>query len=110
MDISRRELLLQADESSISAEQKDKLRKRLTEEIADGTALLSLKNSKGWKLIVDEFITPNTHISKLLSAPKEKRDEVHARVEVLLELLNFIEQKITQGVRGSDTAEQLKGR
>jgi len=110
MDISRRELLLQSEESSVGEEQKNKLRKKLTEEIADGTALLSLKSSRGWKLLLDEFLTPNTHISKLLSAPKEKRDEAHARVEILLELLNFIDQKITQGVRGSETVEQLKGR
>ena len=94
------------------------LRKELSEEqvnrsvelIDKGEAYEALRNSRGWKLLVEEFIRPRLQVEAFLSASHEELPYIQHEMRILTELLNFVESKIQQSKLEKELLDKLKRR
>lgn len=86
---NRRDLLLEAEHNK-PPEDKNKLASIIDE----GMTLQNLIDSRGWKLLYDKYIRPNTLEDKWLDAPRETAEDIRIEVRVLRRLLQFIDKRI----------------
>ena len=78
-------------------------------EIIDkGSAYASLKDNRGWKFLVEEFVQPRLSIDRFLAADKEDLPYVQHEMKILSELLNFVDNRIAQANAEQRLLEKLK--
>jgi len=78
-------------------------------EIIDkGSAYASLKDNRGWKFLVEEFIQPRLSIDRFLTADKEDLPYIQYEMKILSELLNFVDNRIAQANAEQRLLEKLK--
>ncbi len=91
--MDRRDLLINTPDKTIADN------KKMHNTIQEGGALLSLKESAGWKILYGEFLLPNTNINVLLNAKPEELADIRAGVKKLTEMLNWMEAKIKSSIK-----------
>jgi hypothetical protein len=100
----RKDLLLQGETPEKPVFQRDE--SSLAEFTDKGTAYSILKESRGWKMLLNEFITPRKSLDRFLKTKTgQERHEVWGALKELDELISFIEGRIKEG---NDAAKQLK--
>ncbi len=93
---------------------------KLAKVVNDANSLINLKNSLGWKILMEDFIQPRMQLGRVLSAPMDKFQtvvvtekevrvpqvsetlpEARAAVKELSEFLSFVERKINDGLEAN---------
>ncbi len=90
---SRKDLLLSIPDKAIADN------KKMHNTIQEGGALLALKETAGWKILYEEFLSPNININILLQAKPEELADIRAGVKKLTEMLNWMEAKIKSSIK-----------
>jgi hypothetical protein len=104
--MDRKDMLIQAD---LQAPKVPKDAKKLDDEAVEGIALKQMSESRGWKVLMEKFIKPRSHISRILQAIDRKgRDEACGAVDELLALTNFVEGHIKDGYSALEQLEAIK--
>lgn len=79
---------------------------RLAEMAEEAAILLMMTETRGWKLLMEKFITPRSALSRILQAQGNRpRDEAIGAVSELTELTRFVDGHIADG---KSAAEQLE--
>lgn len=97
--MERRDLLL--EEKTKKPIDRDKLARDLDE----GMALVNMMETRGWKILFEGFIKPNTEESKFLEAPREELADIRAEMRALKKLLKFIDTRVE---KANDAASKIK--
>ena len=92
--MDRKELLLESSEpKSITAEEEAKLKKAA--EV--GAMYLSMKDSPGWKDLMEKHISRQISQERYLEAANESLADIRAEQRALFNLLNFINKRVDEG-------------
>jgi len=105
--MDRKSLLAQVD-----AQDKPPLdEKKLVELVEEAAMLTSLKESRGWKLVYDQYIKSRISIDRYLSTKsRQQRDEVWGAMTDIDGLMKFIDGRITNGEKAAAQLEAIRGR
>jgi hypothetical protein len=83
--------------------------KKLEEEAVEGMALKMMSETKGWKILLERFITPRSSLSRFLQTKTtQERHEVHGSLNELNELMNFLDRHIKDGKTASEQIESIR--
>lgn len=81
----------------------------LTEVRDEGASYLELVETRGWKLLLKKFLEPRSSVNRILSQPGGRsRDEATAAVAELVELKNYVEGRIKEGLKAHEELKALK--
>jgi len=72
-----------------------------------GEAYLSLVNSRGWELLLEEFIAPRLSMERFINANPNDLPFIQREMRLLIELLNFVENSIRQAKLEANLMEKL---
>jgi len=103
-DDDRRKVVADSANKDINQQAVDKSR----ELVDKGAAYASLKDHRGWKFLLEEFIEPRLSVDRFLSAEKEELPYIQHEMKILTELLNFIDNRISQSNIERRLLEKLK--
>lgn len=82
---------------------------KLAEAVDEGASYLNLLDSRGWKLLVKNFIEPRSSLSRILALPRgRERDAATEAVAELAELMKYINGRITDGRKANDELEAIR--
>lgn len=98
MPYDRKELLMEEPPKRPVVETQHKLQ----EQADEAGIYMSLTSSLGWKKLMKDYIDPRTNMNRLMFAPADKLGDERAGVKELVNLLNFINDKIKEGTRAFD--------
>jgi hypothetical protein len=70
----------------------------LSKNVNEGSALLNMKETFGWKLLYEKFIEPRVNQNRYLMASKDDLIETRAAMRELNEMLSFIDNRIKEGI------------
>lgn len=102
----RKDMLVQVD---LQAPKMPKEAKKLEEESSEGFALKVMTESRGWKILLEKFIKPRSHVNRILAArTTQERHEACGAVAVLQDLTNFVEGHIKEGYSALSELETLR--
>ena len=105
--MERKDLLLKGDTPERQVPQQSE--EKLSELIDEGASYLNLIDSRGWKLLVKNFIDPRSSINRILATPGGRsRDEATMGVAELIELMKYISGKIDEGKKANTQLETLR--
>jgi len=100
MAISRRDLVL-----NNGVDQEEVKKKK---NIDEGSALLGMTETYGWKILYRDFIQPNIDINRILTAEEEKLADIRAEMKILMNMLSFINSKIDTALKSTERGENDK--
>lgn len=80
-------------------------KEKLAKELDEGRALVGMKETRGWKIVYEGFIIPNTEEARFLEASREELADIRAEMRVLRRLQKFIDTRITAA---NKAAEKIK--
>jgi len=102
--MDRKDLLLQWEVPSEPLIWQDE--PNLADKTDKGAAYSLLKESRGWKLLLSEFITPRKSLDRFLKTKTtQERHEIWGALKELEELISHVEGRIKEG---NDAAKQLR--
>lgn len=82
---------------------------QLLKDVDEAAALAALVGTRGWKILLDNFIAPRMSIERLLRRQGPFRQaEERGSVRTLKELIEFVEGRITEGQKSNDDLEALR--
>lgn len=81
-------------------------KEKLAKDLDEGRALAGMKETRGWKILFEGFIKPNTEEDRLLEAPREELADIRAEMRVLRRLQKFIDTRITAANKAADKIKQ----
>jgi len=101
--MDRKELLLESSvHKEITTEEEVKLRKAA--EV--GAMYLSMKDSPGWKDLMEKHINRQISQERYLEAPNDQLADIRAEQKSLFTLLNFIKNRIDEGDKAFKTLKK----
>jgi hypothetical protein len=104
--VDRKTLLVQAD---LERPKLPRDPKKLENEASEGLALKQMIETRGWKILLAEFIEKRNSIQRFLSTKTTKeRDEAFGALTELNELLNFVSRHIKDGEDSWKELETIK--
>ena len=107
--MERKELLLQAEVPERPQPQKSE--PKLAADVEEASCYLQMMETRGWKLLVKNFIEPRSSLSRILAQPGGRsRDEATAAVAELIELVKYIDGRIRDGKKANEELEAIKQR
>jgi hypothetical protein len=98
--MDRKELLMEAAERKPAVD-----REVLSKQLDKGSALATMKDSRGYKILYEDFISKKIQESRFLGCAREDLEDTRAEIRVLREMLNFIDLSIKVA---NEAAEKLK--
>ena len=105
--MDRKDLLMKGDVPGRQVPQQSE--QKLSELIDEGASYLNLLETRGWKLLVKNFLDPKSSLSRILAQPGGRaRDEATAAVAELVELTKYINGKIDEGKKANTQLESLR--
>jgi hypothetical protein len=82
---------------------------KLSESVDEGASYLNMMESRGWKLLVKNFINPRSSLNRILAQPGGRsRDEATSAVAELVELMKYINGRITDGQKDHEKLEAIR--
>ena len=102
-DDDRRKVVADSASKDINQQAVDKSR----ELVDKGAAYANLKDHRGWKFLLEEFIEPRLSVDRFLSAEKEELPYIQHEMKVLIEMLGHIESRIKQAHLEAKLLEKL---
>lgn len=107
MGIERKDMLLAAD--SPERPKPAQSETKLAETLDEGASYLQLIDTRGWKLLVKNYIEPRSSLNRILAQPGgRQRDEAIAAVAELEELKKYINGRIADGKKANDELETIR--
>ena len=98
--MDRKELLLESSEKKeLTSEEELKLRKAA--EV--GAMYLAMKDSPGWKDLMEKYLSRQISQERYLEASAENLADIRAAQKSLFDLLNFINKRIDDGEKAFKT-------
>ena len=105
--MDRKDMLVKADAQERPMPQKSE--QKLSETVDEGASYLNLVDSRGWKLLVKNFLDPRSSLSRILAQPGGRlRDEATAAVAELVDLMKYINGRIEEGKKANTELESLR--
>jgi hypothetical protein len=105
--MERKDLLLQTE--APTPPKATQSEPKLAESVDEGASYLNMLDGRGWKLLVKNFIEPRSALTRILQQPGGRaRDEATAAVAELVELVKYIEGRISQGRKANEDLEKVK--
>jgi hypothetical protein len=101
MPMDRKDLLVAADDGGPAIPEL-----KLAKTVDEGGAYISLKNNLGWKRLIAEYIEPKLKLDALLSVSNEDLPLVRAKMQVLKELVDFVDKKVDGAVKAFETLQR----
>lgn len=95
MPYDRKTMLAEEQPTRPVVETHEKLQERADE----AGMYMSLISNLGWKKLVKDYIDPRTSMNRLMLATADNLADERAGVKELVNLLNFINDKIKEGTR-----------
>jgi hypothetical protein len=74
-------------------------REKLQERADEAGMYMNLTSNLGWKRLMRDYIVPRSSMDRLMVAPADKLADERAGVKELVNLLNFINEKVKDGTR-----------
>jgi hypothetical protein len=110
METGRKEILMEAEAPKVTQYDLSRVPK-LTADVDEATALSLMKESRGWKVVLNKFIEPRISRDRMLQAhTAQERAEVWGAVGELDELVKFVNGHIKEGQKANEELEALKKR
>jgi len=75
---------------------------KLQEQADEAGIYMSLTSNLGWKKLMRDYIEPRTSMNRLMFASADQLGDERAGVKELVNLLNFINDKVKEGTRAFD--------
>lgn len=94
MATSRKELLL--NEKVVEQKPHAEMEHAALEE---GTAFSQMRNTYGWKLLMDRYIGPKIEKNRFFMAKNEELLDVRASMKALQDLVDYIDRRVNEAIK-----------
>jgi len=70
--------------------------------LEEGTAFAQMRNTYGWKLLMERYVAQKLERNRFLTANKEELGEVRAAMKELQDLVDIVERRINDALKISE--------
>ena len=82
---------------------------KLADSVDEGASYLGMLETRGWKLLVKNFIEPRSSLNRILAQSRgRERDAATEAVAELTELMKYIDGRIKDGRKANEDLEAIR--